>query len=268
MWTDKFDSLDMSLVIDKMGSRLKGLVIKNLENIPEQGEKIFSTLKRHNLNVLSYLSSSVVKKRVSIYVCVELPEEELEYDRIAAELKNITGAEEVVWRDYPILGFSPQPFFPLTCFSRRGVFFLAHVLRGSFEGIRKRLGASVAKVLLYHMGRMGGLNQAEEAKRERPDLTLKQLVVRFLLTGYAFGHYVGELVEWDERRRRVVIRTRQNWESAMLGKGHNEPQCHFTRGFFSGFISGLFGEELTARETRCECMGDEYCEFVLEARRL
>jgi len=42
---DKFDGLDMSLVIDKMGSRLRGLVIKNLENIPEQGEKIFINLK-------------------------------------------------------------------------------------------------------------------------------------------------------------------------------------------------------------------------------
>ena len=84
-------------------------------------------------------------------------------DGIAAELRNITGAEEVVWRDHPIPGFSHQPFFPLTCLSRRG-FFLGHVLRGSFEGIRKRLGASVAKVLLYHMGRIGGLNRAAEAK--------------------------------------------------------------------------------------------------------
>ena len=161
---DEYGSLDISLVIDKMGSRLRGLVIKNLENVPEQVEKIFSTLKRYDLNVLSYLSSSVVKKKVSIYVCVELPEEGLDYDRIAAELRNITGAEEVIWRDYPISGFSHQPFFPLTCFSRRGFFFLNYVLRGSFEGIRKRLGASVAKVLLYHMGRMGGLNRAEEAK--------------------------------------------------------------------------------------------------------
>ena len=265
---DEYDSLDIPLVIDKMSSRLGGLVIKNLENIPEQGEKIFSILKRHNLNVLSYLSSSVVKKKISIYVCVELPKEELDYDRIAAELRSITGAEEVVWKDYPIPGFSYQPFFPLTCFSRRGFFFLGHVLRGSFEGIRKRLGASVAKVLLYHMGRMGGLNRAEEAKRERPDLTLKQLMIRFLLTGYAFGQYVGELVEWDEERKRVMIRTRQSWESAMLGKGHSEPQCHFTRGFFTGFISGLFNEEFTSRETKCECVGDEYCEFVFEVGEL
>ena len=68
----------------------------------------------------------------------------------------------------------------------------------------------------------------------------------------------------DEEGRRVVVRTRQNWESAMLGKGHSEPQCHFTRGFFTGFISGLFNEEFASREAKCECMGDEYCEFVFE----
>lgn len=259
-------NLDIFLVVDRSGSRLRGLVIKNMENTPEQGEKIFSILKKYDLNILSYLASSIVKKKISIYVCVELPERELEYDKIAAELRNATGAEEVFWKDYPIPGFAHQPFFPITCFSRRGFFFLGHVLRGSFEGIRKRLGASIAKVLLYHMGRMGGLNRAEEAKRERPDLTLKQLMMRFLLTGYAFGQYIGELIEWSENGT-IVIRTKRNWESEFLDKRYNEPQCHFTRGFLEGFLSGLFNKEFTSRETKCECMGDEYCEFVFEVRK-
>jgi len=259
-------NLDIFLVVDRSGSRLRGLVIKNMENTPEQGEKIFSILKKYDLNILSYLASSIIKKKISIYVCVELPERELEYDKIAAELRNATGAEEVFWKDYPIPGFAHQPFFPITCFSRRGFFFLGHVLRGSFEGIRKRLGASIAKVLLYHMGRMGGLNRAEEAKRERPDLTLKQLMMRFLFTGYAFGQYIGELIEWSENGT-IVIRTKRNWESEFLDKRYNEPQCHFTRGFLEGFLSGLFNKEFTSRETKCECMGDEYCEFVFEVRK-
>ena len=259
-------NLDIFLVVDRSGSRLRGLVIKNMENTPEQGEKIFSILKKYDLNIFSYLASSIIKKKISIYVCVELPERELEYDKIAAELRNATGAEEVFWKDYPIPGFAHQPFFPITCFSRRGFFFLGHVLRGSFEGIRKRLGASIAKVLLYHMGRMGGLNRAEEAKRERPDLTLKQLMMRFLLTGYAFGQYIGELTEWSENGT-IVIRTKRNWESEFLDKRYNEPQCHFTRGFLEGFLSGLFNKEFTSRETKCECMGDEYCEFVFEVRK-
>ena len=259
-------NLDIFLVVDRSGSRLRGLVIKNMENTPEQGEKIFSILKKYDLNIFSYLASSVVKKKISTYVCVELPERELEYDKIAAELRNATGAEEVFWKDYPIPGFAHQPFFPITCFSRRGFFFLGHVLRGSFEGIRKRLGASIAKVLLYHMGRMGGLNRAEEAKRERPDLTLKQLMMRFLLAGYAFGQYIGELTEWSENGT-IVIRTKRNWESEFLDKRYNEPQCHFTRGFLEGFLSGLFNKEFTSRETKCECMGDEYCEFVFEVRK-
>ena len=98
-----YGNLDIPLVIDKIGSRLKGLVIKNLENMPGQGAKIFSILRKYDFNVLSYLASSVAKEGVTIYVCVELPEKELEYDEIA------TGAEEVVWEDYPIPGFSHQP---------------------------------------------------------------------------------------------------------------------------------------------------------------
>ena len=49
-------NLDIFLVIDRSGSRLRGLVIKNMENTPEQGEKIFSILKKYDLNILSYLA--------------------------------------------------------------------------------------------------------------------------------------------------------------------------------------------------------------------
>ena len=79
----------------------------------------------------------------------------MEYDVIAAELRSATGAEEVVWEDYSIPGFSHQPFFPITCFSRRGVFFINYVLKGLFEGIRKRLGVSVAKILYLSYGANG-----------------------------------------------------------------------------------------------------------------
>ncbi|RLG01172.1 MAG: hypothetical protein DRN49_01850 [Thaumarchaeota archaeon] len=263
---NEYGDLDIPLVIDKVGSRLRGLVIRNLENMPGQGAKIFSILQKYDFNVLSYLASSVAREGVNIYICVEIPEKELEYDRVAKELKSATEADEVVWEDYPIPGFSHQPFFPITCFSRRGVFFIGYVLKGLFEGVRKRLGASVAKILFYHMGRMGGLNRAAEAKKERSDLTVKQLLLRFLLTGYAFGQYIGELVEWSEEGR-IVIRTKRNWESELLGKGYNEPQCHFTRGFLEGFLSGLFDKEFISRETKCECIGDEYCEFVFEIRK-
>ena len=114
-----YGNLDIPLVIDKIGSRLKGLVIKNLENMPGQGAKIFSILRKYDFNVLSYFASSVAKEGVTIYVCVELPEKELEYDVIAAELRSATGAEEVVWEDYPIPGFSHQPFFPIICFLQK-----------------------------------------------------------------------------------------------------------------------------------------------------
>jgi len=265
MRTDEYGSLDIPLVIDKIGSRLRGLVIKNLENAPGQGEKIFSILRKYDFNILSYLASNVAGKEITIYVCIELPEKKLEYEKVAAELRSATGAEEVVWEDYPVPGFSHQPFFPISCFSKRGVFFSNSVLRALFEGVKKKLGASVAKILFYHMGRMGGLNRACEVKRERPDLTIKQLLIRFLLTGYAFGQYIGELIEWSEKGR-IVIRTRRNWESAFLGRDYNEPQCHFTRGFLEGFLSGLFKKEFASRETKCECIGDEYCEFVFEVR--
>lgn len=40
-----YGNLDIPLVIDKIGSRLKGLVIKNLENMPGQGEDFLNFKK-------------------------------------------------------------------------------------------------------------------------------------------------------------------------------------------------------------------------------
>ena len=261
----RYDRLDIPLVVDKIGSTLKGLVIKNVRNEPGQGAKIFSVLREYDLRILFYLCSTIVGERTSIYLCLEIPGKEPRYEEISVKLRDATGAEEIIWEDYPVPGFSHQPFFPVMCFFKRGIFFAGHVLRSAFEGLRKRIGAPVIKVVLYHAGRAAGLDRAEKVGEERPDLTPKQLLMRFLLSGYAFGQYIGELAEWEEGEK-AVIRVREGWESEFMGRGYEEPQCHFMRGFFEGFLSGIFGKEFIAIERRCECMGDDYCEFVLEVR--
>jgi len=55
-------NLDIFLVVDRSGSRLRGLVIKNMENTPEQGEKIFSILKNMILT-FSHISPQASLKR-------------------------------------------------------------------------------------------------------------------------------------------------------------------------------------------------------------
>jgi len=40
-----------------------------------------------------------------------------------------------------------------------------------------------------------------------------------------------------------------------------KPSCHFLRGFLAGFLSELFGRDISADEVKCSGKGDNCCEF-------
>jgi len=44
----------------------------------------------------------------------------------------------------------------------------------------------------------------------------------------------------------------------------DHPVCHFIGGFLAGCIEGIFNVIVSCEETKCEAMGDEYCEFRVE----
>ena len=41
------------------------------------------------------------------------------------------------------------------------------------------------------------------------------------------------------------------------------PVCHAERGAMTGIIEQILGKPLFGKETKCQAMGDEYCEFVI-----
>jgi len=258
--------LNIPFIIDKAGLNLKGISIRNVENKPDNFFVMISKLKERGFNVMFYLVSDVSGEKTCVFMCVEVPEPRDDYSSIAEELRKVVGAQEVTWISYPVPGFVYQPFFPITCFGQRGVFFSGQLLKGLFKGMREKVGRPVTRIALFHAGRSAGLLRAEEAKRERPDLSPKDLVTRFLLSGYALGQYIAEIVGWEEGER-ALIRVRESWESRHIGKGFKKPQCSFMRGFLEGFFTGTFGKEFSSVERRCECMGDPYCEFELKAKQ-
>ena len=44
----------------------------------------------------------------------------------------------------------------------------------------------------------------------------------------------------------------------------DHPVCHFIGGFLAGCIEGIFGVIVSCEETKCEAIGNEYCEFRIE----
>jgi len=45
---------------------------------------------------------------------------------------------------------------------------------------------------------------------------------------------------------------------------YHQPQCHFLRGFFAGFLSELFDKEICVAEVKCAGMGGSHCQFEFE----
>lgn len=43
-----------------------------------------------------------------------------------------------------------------------------------------------------------------------------------------------------------------------------QPSCHFLRGFLAGFLSELFGRDISVSEVKCAGKGDIHCEFEFE----
>lgn len=255
----------LSLVVEKAGADIKGLLLMDVKNRPGLLFDIVSKLREKNIRVLSYLVSDIEGEKTDAFLCVELTEPEVDCEALANKLKKITGASAIVWRDSPVPGFVPQPFFPIYSFGVRGVFLTNYILEGLFRRIREKVGAPVTRIVLYHAGKFAGLTRSKEARAERPDLSSRDLFKRFLLSGYAFGQYRCEIVEWEEGRL-AVVRVWESWESEQIGKGYSEPQCNFIRGFLEGFLTGIFGKEFSSRERMCECMGDPYCEFEIKEK--
>lgn len=258
------EPLQTTLIVEKPGAQIKGLYIKNAENEPQNVLILGKLLRNFGLNVLAYLISNPSSERASIFLYVEVPVEGTDFSEVEEKVKSVMKVKEVKVIDYPVKSFAYQPFFPLTVFNRRGVFFSAHILGSMFKGIREKLGDSAAKAIMYYAGLSGGKRRAEDVKGERKDLSFKEVVVRLLLSGRALGQYIGELVEFNEDRRTAVIRVVDSWESQYAGRGYDEPQCEFMRGFFEGFLEGLLSAELESEETLCQCKGDPYCEFRLK----
>jgi len=58
------------------------------------------------------------------------------------------------------------------------------------------------------------------------------------------------------------IRVLDSFES--LVHKSTQPSCHFLRGFLAGFLSELFGRDVSITEIKCAGKGDDHCDFEFE----
>ena len=259
---------ELPLVVDEPGATLAGIEVKGVENSPEALYELSKILRSRNLALRVMLVGNLSNDKVDIYICVKLPDNKVDKQVVVDELRSVVKAENISWVDYYIEGFASSTFFPLKVFGRRAVVLSAPVLGSMIKGYRERLGISAANVIMYYAGYSGGIDRGKEAAKERSELKPRELFLRFLQSGRAFGQYEAELKKMDEETGETILVVRNSWESEYVGKGYKDPQCHYLRGFFQGFIESLFNREMNSNEIRCACKGDPYCEFHITPKTL
>jgi predicted hydrocarbon binding protein len=130
-----------------------------------------------------------------------------------------------------------------------------------FEGLTKRFGSG-GMVIMWFMGNDAGEGKAKVLLNLNGKLTNVERIKIALARLQSFGWGKFELVECDDRGKRVVIRVQDNFED-ILTKDLKDYQNSFLRGFLVGLICTLFNKACRGMETKCINKGDPYCEFLI-----
>ncbi|MDY6865303.1 MAG: 4-vinyl reductase [Halobacteriota archaeon] len=81
-----------------------------------------------------------------------------------------------------------------------------------------------------------------------------------LLSIAGYGRCEVEKVDFTDVE--VVIRLRGLLTSSGIDDS-DVPVCHAERGAMTGIVESITGKQLKGQETKCQAMGDDYCEFYI-----
>ncbi|MHC1567450.1 MAG: V4R domain-containing protein [Candidatus Syntropharchaeia archaeon] len=73
-------------------------------------------------------------------------------------------------------------------------------------------------------------------------------------------------MEQKERDKKIIIRVRDSWSARSFLLTGNEkseiPVCSIELGFLAGIFEEILGKTVEGNESKCEAMGDSYCERI------
>ena len=134
------------------------------------------------------------------------------------------------------------------------------------EEIRKSFGNEVAKYLFFRYGYYAGIEDAEIAKKLRPDLSWKEAY----LAGPQLHSIRGMVkvvpdemkVDFEHGKFFASFDWYNSFEVACHKKVHglsDVPVCHTLLGYASGYTSYFFGRQIAFKEVQCSGTGASHC---------
>ena len=116
------------------------------------------------------------------------------------------------------------------------------------------MGAKKSSPVLFGMAEM--MYGQENLKSKETALGLLDDLIS--LSGYGRC----EVVKADLENSEIIIHMRGLLTPSRLEKS-DVPVCHSERGAMTGIIEQILGKPCSGKETKCQAMGDDYCEFVI-----
>jgi len=125
----------------------------------------------------------------------------------------------------------------------------------------ERIAGPVATTVIYGATKDAGRSIALSAYDEK--FSKKQLVLRLLDQLLGRGYGTPDLIFWNEEKFSFRIRVKKCF-SATNRKDSKKPVCYWMSGILAGAFESIFNRGMRCVETKCESMGNPYCEFEIK----
>ena len=137
-------------------------------------------------------------------------------------------------------------------------------LQELWDGFERILQQSGLAAVLYSSGKEVGEHTATRLKKMFR-IEGKDLVQALAQAVQATGWGIVEVNSIDFKYASATISVKDCFEAAAWRK---KPYtvCHWTRGYFAGYMSTVFKKPVEAAEAKCMAKGDERCEFHIRER--
>jgi len=239
--------------------RLKGILVRDVENTPENLGKISGEIQSvSDLVIMRPLSPT--KNVTDVLYYIECKEEGCE-EVIASRIEKLGISKEVIILDLPDERFALSVFFPILTLGERSIVFRESLCRGLINGLRERMGEAAAKAFLHIMGMNIGRDLAESLKNALGDKSLKECLKILVSIAGAQGFFLPEKIE--VKPGSIIIDIRENWEAVCLDEKYRNrgPQCFWTKGALKGILQ-LTHATWDVEEVKCLANRDPACRLI------
>jgi len=235
----------------------------SLKNVPGALGQVAGELAKRGVNILSgYMSAHPGEELGYVAFFADITDAAVGLEELVSALRQLDMVAELEVHEAEVPGLIVDAVhFPLLFLGQEAVIIDLRMIGHMFSRLDEVFGTG-ASVILYEMGMRAGKVIVEEvAECGIPEKDMMKVIAAM---GVARGWGITEILSWDPKAARLVLRIWENFECKPLAGRKRKPHSHLMRGLIAGIVSRLTGQPVKVREVKCLAKGDPYCEFVTE----